>query len=92
MSRRRRRLGPGEDPGYIHDWPSRLREPHPLSRLLDALSRSVERLEAWHDRSTFTGTLSDEEIEADRVLGEEVWQDLQDEVKAIDAAIKVGRV
>lgn len=78
------------DPGYLHEWPKNRREPHPLSRLLDSLSRSVERLEAWHDRATFTGTLSPEEIEQDRVLGEEVYQDLMDEATAIDAAVKAS--
>lgn len=85
----RRRLGPEEDPGYLHDWPSWRREgPHPLSRLFTALSRSIERLQAWHDRAVFPGVLSEEEREQDRVLGEEVWQDLQDEATAIEAAIK----
>lgn len=87
----RRRLGPEEDPGYLHDWPSWKREgPHPLSRLFTALSRSIERLEAWHDRAVFPGVLSDEEIEQDRVLGEEVYQDLCDQTTAIDAAVKAS--
>lgn len=76
------------DPGYLHEWPSAKREPHRLSRLLDALSRSVERLEAWHQRVSFTGVLSPEEEEMDRVLGEEVWADIQDLTTAISAAIK----
>lgn len=87
----RRRHPPDQDPGYIHDWPSWKREgPHPLSRMFTALSRSCERLEAWHDRSTFTGTLSDEEREQDRVLGEEVMQDIRDQTTAISAAIKAS--
>jgi len=83
-----RRFPPDHDPSYVHEWPSWRREPHPLSRLLDALSRSVERLEAWRDRVSFTGTLSPEEMEQDRVLGEEVIQDLLAEATAIEAAIR----
>lgn len=89
MSRRRQdQLGDPVDPGYLHERPSHLREPHPLSRLLDALSRSIERLEAWHDRVSFTGPLSPEEEEQDRVLGEEVMRDIQAYTTAIEAAVK----
>lgn len=88
MSRRQdQELG---DPGYLHDWPRAERQPHPLSRLLDALSRSVERLEAWRDRAVFPGTLSPEEIEQDRVLGEEVMRDIWSYATAIEAAIKAS--
>lgn len=89
MSRRRRQQQ--EEPGYLHEWPAWKREgPHPLSRLFTALSRSVERLEAWHDRVSFTGTLSDEEREQDRTLGEEVMADITAETTAISAAIKAS--
>lgn len=84
----RDQLGDPVDPGYLHERPSHLREPHPLSRLLDALSRSVERLEAWHDRVNFPGVLSDEERAQDKLLGEEVWEDLKAQTTAISAAIK----